>query len=57
MIDGGYFENYGALTALELARAAEAVLIAQKAKVKLVILMISSDPELSSNELIRSSDS
>ena len=46
VIDGGYFENYGALTALELARAAEAVLIAQKAKVKLVILMISSDPDL-----------
>ena len=46
VIDGGYFENYGALTALELARAAEATLIAQKANVKLVILMISSDPDL-----------
>jgi hypothetical protein len=46
VIDGGYFENYGALTALELARAAEAILIAQKANVKLVILMISSDPDL-----------
>jgi heme exporter protein D len=46
VIDGGYFENYGALTALELARAAEAILITQKANVKLVILMISSDPDL-----------
>ena len=47
VIDGGYFENYGALTALELARAAEATLNAEKgAHVKLVILMISSDPDL-----------
>jgi heme exporter protein D len=51
VIDGGYFENYGALTALELARAAEATLNAEKPSaknphVKLVILMISSDPDL-----------
>jgi len=46
VIDGGYFENYGALTALELARAAEATLNAENAHVKLVILMISSDPDL-----------
>jgi hypothetical protein len=46
VIDGGYFENYGALTALELARAAKASLIEEKANVKLVILMISSDPDL-----------
>jgi hypothetical protein len=46
VIDGGYFENYGALTALELARAAEATLNAEKPHVKLVILMISSDPDL-----------
>ena len=46
VIDGGYFENYGALTALELARAAEATLSAENAHVKLVILMISSDPDL-----------
>jgi hypothetical protein len=51
VIDGGYFENYGALTALELARAAEATLNAEKSSaenphVKLVILMISSDPDL-----------
>ena len=48
MIDGGYFENFGALTALELARAAEAALNPpkQKPKVKLVFLLISSDPDL-----------
>ena len=46
VIDGGYFENYGALTALELARAAEAILSAKNLPVKLVILMISSDPDL-----------
>ena len=43
VIDGGYYENYGALTALELARAAGLEL---GDKVKLVILMITSDPEL-----------
>ena len=46
IVDGGYFENYGALTALELARAAEAALSAEKPHVKLVVLMISSDPDL-----------
>jgi hypothetical protein len=46
VIDGGYFENYGALTALELARAAKASWSEEKANVKLVILMISSDPDL-----------
>jgi hypothetical protein len=46
VIDGGYFENYGALTALELARAAEAALNAENAHVNVVILMISSDPDL-----------
>ena len=48
MIDGGYFENYGALTALELAAAAGAALNPpkHKPKVKLVFLLISSDPDL-----------
>ena len=46
VIDGGYFENFGALTALELARAAESALSSESAHVKLVILMISSDPDL-----------
>jgi hypothetical protein len=51
VIDGGYFENYGALSAFELARAARLEL---KGKIKLVILMISSDPDLmQSHSLVR----
>ena len=46
VIDGGYFENYGALSALELARAARKALENKSPAVKLVILMISSDPGL-----------
>jgi hypothetical protein len=47
IIDGGYFENYGAVSALELARYAKANLEKKEhAQVKLVVLMISSDPDL-----------
>jgi hypothetical protein len=48
VIDGGYFENYGALTALELARSARYEIEKEKGRgsVKLVILQISSDPTL-----------
>jgi Patatin-like phospholipase len=48
VIDGGYFENYGALTALELALRARREIEKEKGKgkVKLVILQISSDPTL-----------
>ncbi|HEY8033473.1 MAG TPA: hypothetical protein VIF02_14170 [Methylocella sp.] len=46
VIDGGYFENYGALSALELARAARVALKNKSPGVRLVILMISSDPGL-----------
>jgi hypothetical protein len=54
VIDGGYFENYGALSALELARAARWELRAEKPGVKLIILMISSDPSLKqAHELVR----
>jgi hypothetical protein len=54
VIDGGYFENYGALSALELARAARWELRGEKPGVKLVILMISSDPSLKqAHELVR----
>ena len=54
LIDGGYFENYGALSALELARAARYALRNEKPGVKLVILMISSDPGLQqAHELVR----
>jgi hypothetical protein len=46
VIDGGYFENYGALTALELARSARDEIRRSHGSVKLVILQISSDPTL-----------
>jgi hypothetical protein len=72
VIDGGYFENFGALSALELAHAAMATLNDEPPKlpmsllsslmglltpsmlpkVKLVILMISSDPDLDSNHML-----
>ncbi len=48
VIDGGYFENYGAPTALELARRAIKALEGEE--VKLVVLQISSDPGLDKNE-------
>ena len=52
VIDGGYFENFGALSALEIARSARLAL--KDEKPKLVILMISSDPALeSSHTLVR----
>jgi hypothetical protein len=48
VIDGGYFENYGALTALELARQARSEIEKARGRgaVKLVVLQISSDPTL-----------
>jgi hypothetical protein len=47
VIDGGYFENYGAQTTLELARKAiDAIDPKHENKVKLVVLQISSDPSL-----------
>ncbi len=54
VIDGGYFENYGALTALEIARAARLALKKETPGVKLIVLMISSDPGLKkARELVR----
>jgi hypothetical protein len=46
VIDGGYFENYGALTALEIGRAAEQALQDKGPGVRLIYLLISSDPSL-----------
>ncbi|WP_407175473.1 hypothetical protein [Bradyrhizobium sp. STM 3562] len=50
VIDGGYFENYGAVTALELAREARAEIekVRGVGAVKLIVLQISSDPTLTS---------
>ena len=44
--DGGYFENYGASTALELAWAARNIIRKKKgmSAVNLIIIQISSDP-------------
>jgi hypothetical protein len=53
VIDGGYFENFGALSALELAHAATGALNdEQHHRVNLVILMISSDPDLDGNHML-----
>jgi hypothetical protein len=53
IIDGGYFENYGAQTALELARKAiDAIDPKHQNKVKLVVLQISSDPSLKKNRTL-----
>jgi hypothetical protein len=52
VIDGGYFENFGALSALELAHAAKEALKNENRGVRLVILMISSDPDLDSNHML-----
>jgi hypothetical protein len=53
VIDGGYFENYGALSALELSRAAKHALASENPGIKRVILLISSDPDLDPRQLIR----
>jgi hypothetical protein len=45
VIDGGYFENYGAITALQLARHAVASLRPQQ-PTRPVVILISSDPAL-----------
>ncbi|HSY54864.1 MAG TPA: hypothetical protein VK834_00265 [Bradyrhizobium sp.] len=60
VIDGGYFENYGAETALELANKAIKAIndavgpehLKHQSKVKLVILQISSDPTLQSDRTL-----
>jgi hypothetical protein len=51
VIDGGYFDNYGAQTAFELAsRAIEAI---GKDEIRPVILQISSDPTMEVSTLVR----
>jgi hypothetical protein len=58
ILDGGYYENYGAATALELARKALQAIDPNNGrpgnqdKVKLVILQISSDPTLEDNRTL-----
>ena len=50
VIDGGYFENYGAQTAVELARKAKDVM---GASIRIVILQISSDPTMVVDKTVR----
>lgn len=51
VLDGGYFENFGAVTALQLLREVREVLGAEH--VRPMILQISSDPSLSSRDRAR----
>lgn len=51
LLDGGYFENFGALTALQLVREARRAI--GHDKVRPVILQISSDPSLISRDRAR----
>ena len=46
VIDGGYFENFGALSRSNWPATRKAALDKDKAPVKLVVLLISSDPDL-----------
>jgi hypothetical protein len=57
VIDGGYFENYGAETAIELAREAiDAIKQIKGATIRPVILQISSDPTVEKDKLVRQQD-
>jgi hypothetical protein len=49
LLDGGYFENFGALTALQLVREARRA-IGEDKPLRPVILQISSDPSLTSRD-------
>lgn len=57
VIDGGYFENYGAETAIELAHEAiDAIQRIDGATIRPVILQISSDPTVKEESLVRQRD-
>jgi hypothetical protein len=57
VIDGGYFENYGAETAIELAHEAiNAIKQIKGATIRPVILQISSDPTVEKDKLVRQQD-
>jgi predicted acylesterase/phospholipase RssA len=52
IVDGGYFENFGAQTALELASAVRAV----DSKLAPFILIISNDPEIPTDDVLKAPD-
>jgi hypothetical protein len=54
VLDGGYFENYGAITALQLIRHALSVLYSEP--VHPIIILISSDPALREQDHARIGD-
>ncbi len=51
VLDGGYFENYGAVTGAEIARAAIEAFEASGVAVRPILIQISSDPELEGGDL------
>ncbi len=53
VIDGGYFENYGARTAIELAQQAGDAITGKGGTIRPVILQISSDPTVEKDKLVR----
>jgi len=53
LLDGGYFENFGAITALQLLREARQAI--GRDKVRPIILQISSDPAISARDRARMS--
>lgn len=46
VLDGGYFENYGAITTAEIARTAIESFERQRVPVRPIVIQISSDPDL-----------
>jgi hypothetical protein len=55
IVDGGYFENFGAGTARELLRAALAHLEDKHVAARPIVILISNDPTLKDEELPRTS--
>ena len=51
IVDGGYFENFGAITALELLRGVHRELKRQGKRVQPILIQISSDPDLQRDDL------
>jgi hypothetical protein len=51
VVDGGYFENFGATTAREMLAAVMAALKAKGKKVRPVLIQISNDPKLGKDDL------
>lgn len=50
VLDGGYFENYGAVTSAEIARAAVKAFERRGVAIQPILIQISSDPELSKRD-------